>query len=213
MQATQPTKNTRTRVATALALALLVFVASTFVGWSMATPQFSKEQDATAFMIRAIKSAVTNYVIVFEELPHKLGDLRIVSPGLFERPKRDEILDGWGKPFHFEFGKDSWQVISYGRDGQPGGAGLDADLSNLTTSTREYWPTFTQFLFELNPRPILVIAFITSFVAFVVAYITLTSPRFDGPGLLRLAIGTGLLLLLSASITGFIVLIRNQSEN
>ncbi len=51
-------------------------------------------------------------------------------------------------------------------DGQPGGAGLDADISNLTSSSQDYLPTFFQFLFALNPRPILVIAFVTAIVGF-----------------------------------------------
>jgi hypothetical protein len=126
MQETQPTTNPRRRLATALTVALAVVALSTYVGWSMATPQFSKEQEGTVFMLQAIQSAATTYVSVFEENPHGLGDLRIISPGLFERRTRDEILDGWGKPFHTEFHEDSWLVLSYGRAGQPGGAGLDA---------------------------------------------------------------------------------------
>ena len=210
MQTTQPKTDTRGRLATALTMALVIFALSTFVGWTIATPQVSKEQDATVFMIKAITSAVNNYVVVFEALPHRLGDLRIVSPGLFERPRRDEILDGWGKPFHTEFRDNSWLAVSYGRDGQPGGAGLDADLSNLTRSSQDYLPTFFQFLFDLNPRPILVIAFITTVVGFLLAYFILPAPRFDVRGVLRLAFGLLILLVFTQAFAGCLALVAHD---
>jgi hypothetical protein len=210
MQATQPKTETRKRLATALAMALAVFAVSTYVGWFVATPRFSKQQLATAFMLQAIQSAVTSYLSVFEENPHSLGDLRIVSPGLFERPNRDEILDGWGQPFHTEFHEDSWLVLSYGRDGQPGGAGLDADISNLSASSQEYWPTFFQFLLELNPRFILILAFITSVVAFVFAYFAFPAPRFDFRGVLRLCFGLAFLLLFTQAFAGCLALVAQD---
>jgi hypothetical protein len=203
---------TRRRLITAPVLGLLAFAFSTWVGWELATPQLTKEQEATIFMLRAISSAVKNYVSLFEELPGKLGDLRLVSPGLFERRNRDEILDGWGRPFHTEFDKHSWQVISYGRDSQPGGAGLDADISSQTESASEYWPTFFQFLFYLNPLPVLIIALVASLFAFVLSYVTITAPTFDRLGWARLIAASLFVLLLSLAFAGFLAFVISSSE-
>jgi len=41
-------------------------------------------------------------------------------------------LDPWGRPYAYkspgEANRDSYDLISYGRDGQPGGTGEDADV-------------------------------------------------------------------------------------
>ena len=42
--------------------------------------------------------------------------------------------DGWGNPFIYLVpgtGGRSYEIISYGRDGEPGGEGEDADISSL----------------------------------------------------------------------------------
>ncbi|HEX9395303.1 MAG TPA: type II secretion system major pseudopilin GspG [Burkholderiales bacterium] len=47
--------------------------------------------------------------------------------------RKDVPLDPWGKPYRYrapgEQGRD-FDLVSYGKDGQPGGTGEDADLSN-----------------------------------------------------------------------------------
>jgi general secretion pathway protein G len=42
----------------------------------------------------------------------------------------DELTDPWGNRYRFEDGTDGrdFDIVSYGRDGQPGGAGEDADI-------------------------------------------------------------------------------------
>jgi len=37
--------------------------------------------------------------------------------------------DPWGRPYHFELTEDGARAWSYGRDGEPGGEGEDADIS------------------------------------------------------------------------------------
>ena len=43
-------------------------------------------------------------------------------------------LDPWGRPYVFkspgEVNRDSYDLLSFGRDGQPGGAGEDADVTS-----------------------------------------------------------------------------------
>jgi general secretion pathway protein G len=42
-------------------------------------------------------------------------------------------LDPWGKPYIYRYPGaqgDDYDLLSYGKDGQPGGTGEDADLSN-----------------------------------------------------------------------------------
>ncbi|RKP46474.1 type II secretion system major pseudopilin GspG [Trinickia fusca] len=46
--------------------------------------------------------------------------------------KKDVPLDPWGHPYVYKIPgtKGDYAVISYGRDGQPGGTGEDADISS-----------------------------------------------------------------------------------
>jgi len=46
--------------------------------------------------------------------------------------KKDVPLDPWGHPYAYQVpgAKGDYAVLSYGRDGQPGGSGEDADISS-----------------------------------------------------------------------------------
>jgi general secretion pathway protein G len=46
--------------------------------------------------------------------------------------KKEAPLDPWGHPYVYQVPgtKGDYAIISYGRDGQPGGSGEDADLSS-----------------------------------------------------------------------------------
>jgi general secretion pathway protein G len=46
--------------------------------------------------------------------------------------KKDVPLDPWGKPYLYTFPgkKGDFDLVSLGRDGQPGGSGEDADITN-----------------------------------------------------------------------------------
>lgn len=47
--------------------------------------------------------------------------------------KKDVPLDPWGKPYVYRAPgtKGDYDLISYGKDGQPGGAGENADITNF----------------------------------------------------------------------------------
>lgn len=46
--------------------------------------------------------------------------------------KKDVPMDPWGKPYVYRFPGESgdFDLISYGKDGQPGGVGENADITN-----------------------------------------------------------------------------------
>src|ERR1700704_3706245 len=47
-------------------------------------------------------------------------------------PRKDVPLDPWGKPYVYKIPgeKGDFDLVSYGKDGQPGGTGENADLTN-----------------------------------------------------------------------------------
>ncbi|MGV6801438.1 MAG: type II secretion system major pseudopilin GspG [bacterium] len=44
--------------------------------------------------------------------------------------KKKIPLDPWGAPFQYRRTQNGYEIISYGADGQEGGEGLDADITN-----------------------------------------------------------------------------------
>ena len=46
--------------------------------------------------------------------------------------RKDVPLDPWGKPYVYKIPgeKGEFDLVSYGKDGQPGGTGENADLTN-----------------------------------------------------------------------------------
>ena len=53
--------------------------------------------------------------------------------GDYPRVLHPEPLDGWGRPIKLEVpgnGGKPYRLVSFGADGEPGGTGKDADISN-----------------------------------------------------------------------------------
>lgn len=57
-------------------------------------------------------------------------------------------LDEWGNPFQYSVGDNGFTLKSLGRDGKPGGVGLDADLYHDDRNHEETLATFRQFFTE-----------------------------------------------------------------
>ncbi len=51
--------------------------------------------------------------------------------------KKDIPSDPWGNPYHYTcpglVNPDGYDLVSYGRDGHPGGSGIDADVTSWGT--------------------------------------------------------------------------------
>ena len=166
-------------------------------------------QGATLFTLREIDRAIESFGIVFEESARTANDLRLVHPYLFENPEK-QVLDGWNRPFHFEFNGTRLIATSYGRDGQPGGIGLDAELSSDRHDFASHRPTLWQFLFDMPSGPVLLIAIISAGVAFLLTYLTVKVPKFDVRGILILVFWTVILVVVSGYF-GFVMMALHYS--
>jgi general secretion pathway protein G len=89
--------------------------------------------------ISQISTAVTNYMINNGgKAPNSLDELQEKDPSghsyLVKIPN-----DPWKNPYIYEppIGSDPFRVISYGKDGAPGGEGEDADMDNISILERK----------------------------------------------------------------------------
>jgi general secretion pathway protein G len=103
--------------------------------------QVGKSEVATAkAQIDALEKALDQYRLDTGRYPAtELGLAALVTRPANEPRwsgpylRKDVPLDPWGKAYRYrspgEQGRD-FDLVSYGKDGQPGGSGEDADLSN-----------------------------------------------------------------------------------
>lgn len=95
------------------------------------------ERTAAANQVDALSKAIDTYRLDMGRFPRQEDGLQV----LVERPEGESRwngpylrgsvpLDPWGNPYVYRFPSErsDYEVISYGKDGRPGGEGEDADV-------------------------------------------------------------------------------------
>lgn len=141
----------------------------------------------------------------FEQLRHLLTDYHDkhgrYPDSLKQLPELKEwqFDDGWKHPYQYSVTGTGYRLISLGRDGKPGGEGLDADID----SEREYpavEPTFRQFLFEAaGGGTLLRVALVASFLVGLTCYVASGRPAGQPVSMVAL------LMSIAATTTGAVV--------
>src|SRR5437667_8255990 len=137
------------RFLVSLAAGTVVALLATYVAWqnNCGLPEMSKEQFVTGFELRRLEQAVGLYRQKFGAVPGslaKLNDIDLESPSDYGQER-----DGWGHLFSYSAQGTNYLVTSFGRDGKPGGKGLDCDLTNHDPHPPDAALTLRQFLFEI----------------------------------------------------------------
>jgi hypothetical protein len=144
----------RWRLAWASFTGFVVFAVTYLASWySMG---YGAQMDRWPFemnwvLMREITQAIRRYEDANATLPDSLGDLASLTGNELRFDATGELRDYWGHPFYYHKVGDRFELMSRGRDGNPGGVGLDADLF-LTSNGQRFGRTsrlpFKQFLFE-----------------------------------------------------------------
>jgi general secretion pathway protein G len=93
------------------------------------------KHDSTRSKMVPIETAIETFKQNTGKFPDKLEDL-IRCPKDFEKSwqgpylKESQLYDPWDKLYIYIFDPNYYQLISYGKDGKPGGKGYDADIYN-----------------------------------------------------------------------------------
>lgn len=99
---------------------------------------------AARTQIESLGLALDTYYLHNDRYPSTAQGLSaLVSPPIGDPPasnwrgpylKKGVPPDPWGAPYHFvspgEVNRESYDLVSFGRDGKPGGSGEDADLAS-----------------------------------------------------------------------------------
>jgi general secretion pathway protein G len=123
-------------------LELLVVVAiigllAAYVGPKYFAQVAKSEQTVAKTQIQAFARALGTYRLDVGNFPtteEGLNALVVKPPGAekWNGPYLDKAVpnDPWGRPYLYRATDDDFEIMSYGKDGQPGGSGSAADISN-----------------------------------------------------------------------------------
>ena len=123
-------------------LELLVVVAiigllAAYVGPKYFTQVAKSEQTVAKAQIQAFARTLGTYRLDVGNFPtteEGLNALVVKPPGAekWNGPYLDKAVpnDPWGRPYLYRATEDDFEIVSYGKDGQPGGSGSAADISN-----------------------------------------------------------------------------------
>ena len=135
-------KNSRVCGFTLIELLVVVVIIGLLAGF-VAPRYFSQvgksEINVARAQIDALEKALDQYRLDTGRYPNTEQGLK----ALVERPaseakwagpylRKDVPLDPWGKPYVYKIPgeKSEYELLSYGRDGQPGGSGENADIGS-----------------------------------------------------------------------------------
>lgn len=165
-------------VVTAFATAMLVFILVYVSAWAELRQQVAMGDISPPgiWIMRSdffqIRQALTDYRQKHGRCPDTLDQV----PEL----KEMRFVDAWGHPYQYTKTENGYSLISLGRDGKPGGVGLDADIDSEQEHIR-LEPTLSQFLFDaVGSRTLLNVAILASCFAGLACYIA-SGPREGRP--------------------------------
>ena len=105
------------------ALAVLIVVAP-IAATALIDASHAQPVSTAKFKINQLGQQVLAEIVLAENpVPTRLEDVEGVKP--------EQLVDPWGRPFHFIVpgpGDTPFDIVSFGRDGKPGGTGRDTDL-------------------------------------------------------------------------------------
>lgn len=176
-------------------------------------PSYRWDHWSDFLTFRTLKAALDDYRKRRGSYPDKLGDLKSTRPDDIRVDESGEVRDAWGRPYEYHAEENSYTLFSLGRDGKPGGDGLDQDPDSRDVPAGNAVPfklpavgipTLRQFTFECPTGGVRLVCAVAGVFAFVACFMTLGPKR---KSLTRSLIGLTLTLaacLVTALIMSFI---------
>jgi hypothetical protein len=161
------------------------------------------EQAQTRDILDRLQTDVHHYQQVTGHLPNKLTDLESVQKGMLSVDSMGDPVDSWGHPIQYRIEADGVTLFSYGRDGQAGGRGLDADLYAGIADEENEHPTLWQFATILDNGGMMEACLLAGAFAFAVCLIA--SAGWRGNRSLAVFLAANALTALFAILTAVVI--------
>lgn len=198
----------------ALALSLAVSGLSLAAGWRPVVEGSTGRvvQFYTQSRLGDIDEVVRAYRQKNHVLPHSLSQLRGEEYRKANIDEKGVVFDWWHHPIIYSVHGNTYRVVSYGRDGKPGGYGLDSDLSNSNSRPREADPTFAEFLSLPQAVSTIIICLIAGAIAGYIGWSECSSSKLEHVGYITLAAKLILTLSVTLLVTFVIVALDGISH-
>jgi general secretion pathway protein G len=200
------------RVGISTTVGVLVAAIAIVVAWRNIRDmrQVRPEQGVTRGAIGQIALMVRMYHEDARALPKSLEELSrsYEFQPCVPRDEKGRPLDSWGRPFLYSVDGTEFVITSLGRDGKPGGIGLDYDLSSTNEWPVEARPTFGQFLTHPMTRNSVAACLACGLVAFLVGFLTVKPLDLHGWAILALAVK----LIVTILATLFVAFLMSFAE-
>lgn len=194
-QATEPNTGKRKglfafRLLTALLMGFAVICLSLDVAWQHARSSLGTrgEQWLTQWRLDELNEGMNNYRSEFNAFPHSLDQLKAATNNMQRFNNEEAFVDGWKRKFVYSFEGTNGVITSYGRDGKPGGEGLDYDLENLNSEPKASKPTFYQFIFDMPIRKVITSCLAVGGIVFLLCFFTIKKPDLSRAGIVTLMV-------------------------
>jgi hypothetical protein len=164
-------------------------------------------QQMTENALMQIQKVVAAYQRASNACPESFEQLQPMFnefPDLKGFQSKNDFVDGWNHPLALLKEGTNCIVISYGRDGKPGGIGIDYDLKPAELLPKESMLTFQQFWNDERTRDAITWCFICGAMAGALSFLTVKIPNLTKRGLLALGFTLGATLLGSFIAASFI---------
>lgn len=168
----------------ALVFGLIVTGLSLMAAWDTGGRVYylTYERIRTDFALQAIDEKVNAYRMKHGVLPRSLKQAGFVET---DNGSNSSAVDGWRHPFAYSVRGNQYFIVSYGRDGKPGGVGIDYDLSNVKPHPPEAFMTFPQFLAQPGYERMIGVCFISGILTFFIGWNIIKPKDSDKPASLK----------------------------
>ena len=118
-----------------LVVLIILGILMSFLGGKIFGAGEQAKVKITQAMMQELKSKIDMYRLQYNALPGSLQDLTACNdrtgPGCVPLTNQDSLADAWGNQFTFSLndGGRSYEIKSFGANGQAGGEGVDYDVS------------------------------------------------------------------------------------
>jgi hypothetical protein len=168
------------------------------VAWRQSRSSFAwEEQRNTSRELVTIGEAINAYVRNSNACPSTIEQLWLMTNEVpdIEYYFSRELLDQWGNLLVLSQDDTNCIVTSYGRDGKPGGIGIDCDLTSKTPLPKKSIPTFGQYWHNPRANDQIRWCFICGFMATFLSLLTVRIPNLTPRGMTVLGISLVMTLI------------------
>ena len=174
------------------------------------------EQWRTQSDLRDINRSILEFQRKSNAVPRTLDQLRsIATEGNVQIAigfnSDGQLDDGWKRPFLFLSDGTNYLVTSYGRDGKPGGIGVDYDLTSKNPKPNESLPTFDQFLSNECVQGMIESSLGCGALAAILSLLTVRIPDFSRRGLIILGMSLCATIIGTLFVTSIITALHIPS--